>query len=105
MTELGREKAEKRDVTTVPSQALYLMNSEFIIENADAMARRLTQELGLRGPQLVELQQINGREPDEYTNLPYFEELTAINPDKKLTQYYRQLPSIFCYRVKSELFK
>lgn len=43
----------KRDVTTVPSQALYLMNSDFIIRNSDAMARRLTQQLELRGPRLV----------------------------------------------------
>ncbi|NNE92406.1 MAG: transcription termination factor Rho [Verrucomicrobiales bacterium] len=40
---------------------------------------------GVRGPQLIELQSINGREPEEYHNLPYFEELTAINPNKKLT--------------------
>lgn len=43
----------KRDVTTVPSQALYLMNSDFIIRNAEAMAKRLFVELELRGPRLI----------------------------------------------------
>ncbi|MCB1229415.1 MAG: PSD1 domain-containing protein [Verrucomicrobiae bacterium] len=42
----------ERETTTVPSQALYLMNSEFIIANADAMARRLAEDLKLRGPKL-----------------------------------------------------
>ena len=39
---------------------------------------------GNRGPQLVELLQINGKDPAAYHNLPYFEELTAINPNKRL---------------------
>ncbi len=39
---------------------------------------------GVRGPQMVELQTINGVEPQEYANLPFFEELTAINPDRAL---------------------
>ncbi|MEM9015498.1 MAG: DUF1553 domain-containing protein, partial [Verrucomicrobiota bacterium] len=43
----------KREITTVPSQALYMMNSEFIIENADAMAAFLVTDLGLRGPELA----------------------------------------------------
>ena len=40
---------------------------------------------GVRGPQLIELLEINGKKPEEYLNLPYFEELTAINPNKRLT--------------------
>jgi transcription termination factor Rho len=39
---------------------------------------------GVRGPQLTELLEINGKEPAAYHNLPYFEELTAINPNKRL---------------------
>lgn len=42
----------ERENTTVPSQALYLMNSDFVTQNADAMARRLAEEWNLRGPQL-----------------------------------------------------
>ena len=40
---------------------------------------------GHRGPQLTEITEINGRDPDEYKDLPFFEELTAINPNKRLT--------------------
>ena len=40
---------------------------------------------GVRGPQLIEMLEINGKKPEAYLNLPYFEELTAINPDKRLT--------------------
>lgn len=43
----------KREITTVPSQALYMMNSGFVIENAEAMARELTVDLKLRGGPLV----------------------------------------------------
>ncbi|MEM7699289.1 MAG: PSD1 and planctomycete cytochrome C domain-containing protein [Verrucomicrobiota bacterium] len=45
--------AGKREVTTVPSQSLFMMNSEFIQAQAAAMARRLTVDWELRGPQLV----------------------------------------------------
>ncbi len=51
----------------------------------DGLMVKCTSKQGLRGPQLTKLLTINGKEPLEYQNLPYFEELTAINPDKKLT--------------------
>tara|TARA_Y100001934_G_scaffold69090_1_gene85701 strand:+ start:2303 stop:4786 length:2484 start_codon:yes stop_codon:yes gene_type:complete len=34
----------KRDVTTVPSQALYLMNDPFVLRASDNMARRISEE-------------------------------------------------------------
>jgi cytochrome c553 len=43
----------KREITTVPSQALYMMNSEFVIGNSEAMARHLVEDLGLRGSTLA----------------------------------------------------
>ena len=51
----------------------------------DGLLVKCISKEGVRGPQLVELLQINGQSPDKYHNLPYFEELTAINPDKRLT--------------------
>ena len=39
---------------------------------------------GQRGPQLTALHKINGRDPESYKNLPAFEELTAINPSKRI---------------------
>jgi transcription termination factor Rho len=46
---------------------------------------RCVSKVGIRGPQLVEVLSINDRPPEECARLPYFEELTAINPNKKLT--------------------
>jgi transcription termination factor Rho len=40
--------------------------------------------MGHRGPQLTALHKINGRDPGSYKNLPAFEELTAINPSKRI---------------------
>ena len=51
----------------------------------DGLWVKCISKQGVRGPQLVELKEINGVSPEEYTQLPYFEELTAINPNKKLT--------------------
>ena len=42
----------KREVTTVPSQALYLMNSEFIMNSSKQMANHLLNDLNLRGAEL-----------------------------------------------------
>ncbi len=39
---------------------------------------------GSRGPQLVKLLKINGEEPAKYQGLRPFEELTTINPNKKI---------------------
>jgi transcription termination factor Rho len=39
---------------------------------------------GSRGPQLFKLTEINGENPDRYRNLPVFEELTSLNPTKRI---------------------
>ncbi len=38
---------------------------------------------GSRGPQLTAIKTINDKSPEVYQNLPVFEELTAINPNKR----------------------
>jgi len=40
---------------------------------------------GPRGPQLVEVTQVNGRTPEEAAKSPHFDELKAINPDKRIS--------------------
>jgi len=45
--------AGKREITTVPSQALYMMNSEFVLANARAMADDLFRQRELRGSALI----------------------------------------------------
>ena len=49
----------------------------------DGLQVKCMSQLGNRGPQLTELLEINGGPPEVYHNLPYFEELTAINPCKR----------------------
>jgi transcription termination factor Rho len=39
---------------------------------------------GSRGPQLFKLVEIEGRDPESYQNLPVFEELTTISPNKRI---------------------
>jgi len=51
----------------------------------DGLMVRCLSKQGIRGPQLIDLLAINDRPPEECAKLPYFEELTAINPNKKLT--------------------
>ncbi len=50
----------------------------------DGLLIKCLAKQGARGPQLTELLSINGKNPEAYHNLPYFEELTAINPNKRL---------------------
>ena len=37
-----------------------------------------------RGPQLFRLTELNGKDPEQFRNLPNFEELTSINPKKRI---------------------
>ncbi len=39
---------------------------------------------GSRGPQLFKLTEIEGEDPEKFSNLPVFEELTTINPNKRI---------------------
>ncbi len=39
---------------------------------------------GQRGPQLIDVQAVNGEDPDKARKTSYFEELRAINPDKRI---------------------
>jgi len=39
---------------------------------------------GNRGPQLFRLTEFEGEDPEKYLNLPVFEELTTINPNKRI---------------------
>ena len=52
---------------------------------------------GPRGPQLVEITQINGMPPDESSKLPHFDELKAINPTRRIS--FETTPERFTTRV------
>jgi len=42
------------------------------------------ERMGQRGPQLVEVTEVNGLPPDQVRDLPLFEELKAVNPNKRI---------------------
>jgi len=50
----------------------------------DGLWVRAETQMGRRGPQLTKLLDINGRNPDEFKTMPWFEELKAVNPDRRL---------------------
>ena len=52
---------------------------------------------GTRGPQLVEITSINGMTPEQASKLPHFDELKAINPNKRLS--FETTPDRYTTRV------
>ena len=50
----------------------------------DGMWVKAEAKMGNRGPQLTQLLDINGLKPDAYKTLPWFEELRAVNPNKRI---------------------
>ncbi len=50
----------------------------------DGMWIRGETRRGGRGPQLFRLTEVEGEDPDNFPNLPVFEELTTINPNKRI---------------------
>ncbi|MEN9282937.1 MAG: hypothetical protein RLZZ179_430 [Verrucomicrobiota bacterium] len=81
--EFGFLRPRERGFQPMPSDAF--VSPELVREHGlregvwiDGVMRR-----GGRGPQIVEIRTVNGRAPDVYRTLPLFEELTAINPNKR----------------------
>ena len=81
--EFGFLRPRDRGFQPMPSDAF--VSPELVREHGlregvwiDGVMRR-----GGRGPQIVEIRTVNGRAPDVYRTLPLFEELTAINPNKR----------------------
>jgi len=56
----------------------------------DGMWLKCAAREGNRGPQLTELLEICGKNPEDCRDLPYFEELTVINPDKRMVMETRR---------------
>lgn len=52
---------------------------------------------GPRGPQLVEVTQVNGQTPEQAAKSPHFDELKAINPDKRIS--FETTPDRYTTRV------
>lgn len=56
-----------------------------------------TYQQGPRGPQLVEITTVNGMPVEEASKLPHFDELKAINPNKRIS--FETTPERFTTRV------
>ncbi len=63
----------------------------------DGMWIRGETRRGNRGPQLFRLTELEGEDPDRFQNLPVFEELTTINPNKRIR--LETVPERFTTRV------
>lgn len=63
----------------------------------DGMWLKCMAREGNRGPQLSELISICGKKPEDCRDLPYFEELTAVNPSKRIIMETR--PDLYTTRV------
>ena len=100
--------AGKREVTTVPSQALYMMNSDFAMKSGEAMATFLTQDLKLRGKELgataylLTYSRMPTTEESEKTNL-YFESFikTAKENGKNELEAKKLALETFCQALLS----
>ena len=92
----------KRDVTTVPSQALYLMNDSFVTRVADAMARRVLTEHDSLGERIQLAYQLAYSRPPtteelEKTQQFFDRYLAGTDDDSRRSQYYRgNAMSAFC---------
>ena len=85
MTDKGFAFLRPKDRGFVPSPTDPFVSAELVRQHGlregvwvDAIMQR-----GGRGPQVMELKKVNGQEPSAYRTLPLFEELTAINPNKR----------------------
>ena len=92
----------KRDVTTVPAQALYLMNDSFVTRVADAMARRVLAEQASPDERIkLAYQLVYARPPKadelEKTQLFLNKYIAGTDDNSQRSQYYRDnAMSTFC---------
>jgi transcription termination factor Rho len=85
MTDKGFAFLRPKERGFIPSPNDPFVSAELVRQHGlregvwvDAVMQR-----GGRGPQVTQLKKVNGLEPSAYRILPLFEELTAINPNKR----------------------
>ena len=85
MTDKGFAFLRPKERGFIPSPNDPFVSAELVRQHGlregvwvDAIMQR-----GGRGPQVTQLKKVNGLEPSAYRILPLFEELTAINPNKR----------------------
>ena len=85
MTDKGFAFLRPRDRGFVPSPTDPFVSAELLRQHGlrEAVWVEGIMQRGGRGPQVMELRKVNGLDPSAYRTLPLFEELTAINPNKR----------------------
>ena len=86
-----KDYEQARDDVFVPPETIRKLNLR-----VGQWIHGLYQE-GSRGPQLVEVKTINDQSVEEAMKLPHFEELKAINPDKRIS--FETTPERYTTRV------
>jgi len=88
---LAKNFEQARDDVFVPPEILRRYNLR------DCQWIHGVYQEGPRGPQLVEVTQVNGQTPDEAAKAPHFDELKAINPNKRIS--FETTPERYTTRV------
>jgi hypothetical protein len=88
----------RRNVSTVPTQALYLMNNPFIMAQARLAATSLLKQAGLKDEQRIELayRKTLGRMPsarEQHLTLAYV--VSATTPEAQLAAWERFYQTLF----------
>ncbi len=85
MTDKGFAFLRPKDRGFVPSPTDPFVSAELVRQHAlrEGVWVEAIMQRGGRGPQVMQLKKVNGLEPSAYRTLPLFEELTAINPNKR----------------------
>jgi transcription termination factor Rho len=85
MTDKGFAFLRPKDRGYVPSPTDPFVSAELVRQHGlrEGVWVEGIMQRGGRGPQVMELKKVNGLEPSAYRTLPLFEELTAINPNKR----------------------
>jgi hypothetical protein len=90
----------ERETSNTPDQALFMLNSTFVLEQSDALARSLMKRVSnRRGQSIVAFQQILGRDPTESERRAveaFFRNAEKSNTSRNKDQAAFQTLSQFC---------
>lgn len=85
LTDKGFAFLRPKDRGFVPSPTDPFVSAELVRQHGlrEGVWVEGIMQRGGRGPQVMQLKKVNGLDPSAYRTLPLFEELTAINPNKR----------------------
>ncbi|WP_437222906.1 PSD1 and planctomycete cytochrome C domain-containing protein [Planctomicrobium sp. SH661] len=87
----------KREATTTPSQALFLMNDEFIHQRSTVLARRLLQEFPTESAQIQQLYEMAFSRPPSETEISHAERFRRNYAEKFAGDADKNVASLAAY--------